>query len=174
MSIVPGIVLHDIVGLPAGAGDCLFVPALFDYSVESEGPVEYHLSDFEPDLHLLCTLFNCFDLNDELVLQCWVRPWIPCAFGLRPPVGEDRRRNDLLDFPFLAVFRSGPGATLTTIPFVCVEGLSGPGLVFRKSDTDSATKRRVATAFWSHLLQVPDDIPLMRSGSMTTSRGLKR
>jgi hypothetical protein len=158
VSLIPEIVLYDIVGLPAAAGPILFVPALFDFRAESEGAVEYHLSDFEPDLPRLYALFNCFDLSDELVLQYWVRARIPCAFSLRPPVGGDRHRYDVLDFPFLAVLPSGSGATLTAVPFVCVEGFSGPGLTFRKSDTDNETKRKVAAAFWSILLRDLDTI----------------
>jgi hypothetical protein len=153
VAIVPGIVLNDIIGLPAGTGDVLVVPALFDYSPENEGAVEYHLLDFEPDLSRLCTLFNCSDFSDELVLQYWVRARIPCTFSISPPVGGDPYRYDVLDFPFLAVFPSGSGATLTAVPFVCVEGVRGPGLTFRKSDTDDASKRRVAAAFWSILLR---------------------
>jgi hypothetical protein len=157
VSIVPGIVLHDIVGLPAEVGDILLVPSLFDFCVGDEGSTEYHLADFVPELDPLRALFNCFDHHDDLILQIWVRARIPVAFAFHPPIGGDLQRRDLLDFPFLAVFPSGSGATLSAVPFVCVEGYSGPGLTFRKTDAAS-TKERIAAAFWRVLLQMPEDI----------------
>jgi len=174
VSVAPGIILYDIVGLPVGTGDVLLVPALFDFCDEGEGTAECHLGTFGPDLPWLRGLFNCFDLHDETVLQYWLRARIPAAFGLRPATGGDQGRYDLLEYPFLAVVPSGSAATLAAIPFVCAEGYSGPGLIFPKTGFDAAAKLRVAEAFWSMLLESPESIAPFEEWVYDDEAGLQK
>jgi len=158
VSVVSGILLHDVIGSPARAGEVLLVPALFDFTPGAEGPVEFHLKDFKPDMPPLPAFSGDWVLDDETLLPYWVRARIPAVFGFRSLSGWDVCRHELLNFPFVAVLWSEAGASLAAIPIVCTEGWSGPGLIFRATDTDPTVKGRVASAFWAALLQAPDQL----------------
>ncbi|VTR99421.1 preprotein translocase subunit : [Tuwongella immobilis] len=174
MSIVPGIILNDIVGLPIGIGDVLLVPARFDFCADVEGTTEYCAGSFGPDLPRLRSLFNCYDLHDETVLHYWLRARIPSAFHLRPATGGNQGRHDLLEFPFLAVVHSRSTATLTALPFICADGYRGPGLIFPKTGFDTSAKQRVAAAFWGVLLESPEDIAPFEEWVYDDESGLQK
>lgn len=159
MSIVPEIILFDVIGLPIRDDDILLIPARFDFCGDSEGTAEHPVAKFAPDLTRMRSLFNCFGMHEESLLHYWLRARIPAAFGFRPAIiGRNQDRDDLLDFPFVAVFLSESDAILTAIPFVCAEGYDGPGLIFPKSCSSIPAKQRVAEAFWHVLLDSPERI----------------
>jgi hypothetical protein len=82
----------------------------------------------------------------------WVRARLPQAFGFTPQLSEVEK--SLLDVGFVAV----AAGSSVGFPFVCTDYYGRTGIMFSPEGPDQGTQARIATAFWSLLLQTPDDV----------------
>ncbi len=76
------------------------------------------------------------------------------CLGLSVPTDPRNARYEILNDAFLGIARNDLGFD-TAVPFVCVAGWRGPGLVFGDSVMEPLVKERVANAFWGLLLHDP-------------------
>jgi hypothetical protein len=94
--------------------------------------------------------FDCegFELGDADGV--WVRAALPGVFGYAPLHVSDGRWF-LLDAAFAAVLPDGEGCW-AAYPFACTDAGLGTGLVFSRRGPPSATRDRIARAFWGLLV----------------------
>jgi hypothetical protein len=74
------------------------------------------------------------------------------VFGFTPELSQVEK--SLLDVGFVAV---APGSSVG-FPLVCRDYYGQTGIVFSPEGPDQNTQTQIAAAFWSLLLQVPDDV----------------
>ena|GEM_PF-1521958 len=82
----------------------------------------------------------------------WVRARLPFVFDFTPHPAEAEK--SLLEAGFVAV---AVGSSVG-IPFLCTDDYGRTGLVFSPDGPDQETQTTIAAAFWSLLLQSPDDL----------------
>lgn len=139
--------LHDVFGKPATHGHFTFVPA----AIELDGngfSTEFSLRDAareRPPATLARPIEQQYD-------AAWVRARLPRVFGFTPERSEVEK--SLLDVGFVAV---AIGSSVC-IPFICADDYGRTGLVFSSDGPDRDTQATIAAAFWSLLLQSPDDL----------------
>lgn len=139
--------LQNVFGKPATHGDFTFVPA----AVELDGngfSTDFHLRDVageRPPAILARPIEQQYD-------AAWVRARLPCVFGFTPQLSEVEK--SLLDVGFVAV----AVGTSIGIPFICTDYYGRTGLMFSPDGPDQGTRAKIASAFWSVLLQLPDDL----------------
>lgn len=139
--------LHDVVGQAASHGGFTFVPALVELNGSSFS-TEFHLKDSvgeRPPPVLARPLAEKYD-------AAWVRGRLPRIFGFSPAVAEVEK--SLLDVGFVAV----ETGRATGFPFVVADSYGRTGLMSSPDGPPSATQARIAAAFWSLLLQSPEDL----------------
>jgi hypothetical protein len=82
----------------------------------------------------------------------WVRARLPRVFGFTPDLSEVEK--SLLYVGFVAIAeRSSVGW-----PFICTDYYGRTGLMFSPEGPDQSTQTKIAAAYWSLLLQTPDDL----------------
>jgi len=139
--------LQNVFGKPATHGDFTFVPA----TVELEGngfSTDFHLRDVageRPPAILARPIKHQYD-------AAWVRGRLPHVFGFTPELSEVEK--SLLDVGFVAIAAGG----LVGFPFICTDYYGRTGLMFSPVGPDQDTQAKIAAAFWSLLLQSPDDL----------------
>jgi hypothetical protein len=74
------------------------------------------------------------------------------VFGFVPEIAEVEKT--LLDVGFVAV----PEGSSVGIPFVCTDYYGRTGLTFSPEGPDSSIQALIARAFWSLLLQEPEEL----------------
>ena len=82
----------------------------------------------------------------------WVRARLPQVFRFTPEFADVEKT--LIYVGFVAV----PQGYETGFPFICSDYYGRTGLLFSPSGPDLATRARIAAAFWSLLLQSPEDV----------------
>jgi hypothetical protein len=82
----------------------------------------------------------------------WVRARIPRVFEFTPDLSEAEK--SLLYVGFVAVIED----TLVGIPFICTDHYGRSGLLFSEKGPEETLKQTIASAFWSLLLHVPEDL----------------
>lgn len=128
-------------------GDFTFVPA----AIELAGNCfvsEFDLRDAvgeHPPAILAHLIEHAYD-------AAWVRARLPRVFGFTPEPSEGE--NSLLDVGFVAV----PSGNSVGLPFCCSDYYGRTGLVFSPDGPDRDTQAKIAAAFWSLLLESPDDL----------------
>jgi hypothetical protein len=139
--------LQGVIGKPATHGGFTFVPA----AVELDGSsfsTDFHLRDSaaeRPPAILARPIEQQFD-------AAWVRARLPRIFGFTPEPSQVEK--SLLDVGFVAV---ATGSSVG-IPFVCTDYYGRTGIMFSHAGPDQDTQAKIATAFWSLLLQSPNDL----------------
>jgi hypothetical protein len=137
--------LVNVYGKPAPYTGFTFMPA----EVELSGngfTLEFKLQDTaDPPMELRMAIAGRFD-------AAWVRARLPRVFGFTPPAPETEKA--LLDVGFVAAQPDGSYA----IPFRCTDHYGRTGLMFSPEGPDEASQTAIASAFWSLLLQSPDDL----------------
>lgn len=82
----------------------------------------------------------------------WVRARLPRVFAFTPQIAE--MEKSLLDVGFVTVAEG----SAVGFPFVCTDYYGRTGLMFSPEGPDQATQTKIAAAFWSLLLDSPDDL----------------
>jgi hypothetical protein len=139
--------LQNVFGKPARHDGFTFVPAAIQLDGESFSMGFYFrdLAGDRPPAILVRPIEFQYD-------AAWVRARLPRVFGFTPELSEVEK--SLLDVGFLAV-ASGSAIGL---PFTCTDYYGRAGLMFSPNGPDQDTQAKIARAFWSLLLQTPDDI----------------
>lgn len=158
MTVVPGIVLYDVVGQPVCSQGVFLTAARFEFLEKTSTYVELPFVFQKLDLDDLRAFFNYHDSFEEEVLHFWLMARIPAAFGYRLITGVDRDYGQDLVVPFLAIVTSDEKACFEAIPFLCVSDYNRTGLVFGRSSVDDATKQRIREAFEKTLFKSPHEI----------------
>ncbi len=139
--------LRDIFGNPKSAEGFTIVPAW----------VELRGNQFSNDFYLKDAVVG----SGPAILAgpikkhydaAWVRARLPNVFGFTPEKAEAEKA--LLDVGFVAV---ASGSTVG-IPFVCIDYYGKTGLMFSPEGPDKDTQANIAHAFWSLLLESPEDV----------------
>src|SRR5262245_6601267 len=139
--------LHNVFGKPATHSGFTFVPA----AVELNGngfSTDYYLRDSvgeRPPAILARPIEKQYD-------AAWVRARVPRVFAFTPELSDVEK--SLLDVGFVAVV-SGSAVGL---PFICTDYYGRTGLMFSPDGPDQDKQAKIAAAFWSLLLQAPDDV----------------
>src|SRR4051794_37098928 len=139
--------LQDVFGKPATHDGFTFVPA----AVELNGngfSTDFYLRDSvgeRPPAILARPIEQQFD-------AAWVRARLPPVFRFTPELSEGEK--SLLDVGFVAV------ATGSSVgfPFECADYYGRTGIMFSPEGPVQDTQAKIAAAFWSLLLQEPDDV----------------
>jgi hypothetical protein len=82
----------------------------------------------------------------------WVRARIPSLFGYEPEAADVEKA--LLFAGFVAVTEDRAAA----YPFVCIDHYGKSALMFSDEGPEDSIKQAIATAFWTTLLDVPEDL----------------
>lgn len=139
--------LQNVFGKPATHGGFTFVPAAFE--LDGDGfSINFDLRDLtggQPPAILLRPIENQYD-------AAWVRARLPQVFAFTPEESEGEK--SLLDVGFVAV---ATGSS-TAFPFVCADHYGRTGLMFSPDGPDQVTQAKIAAAFWSLLLEAPEDL----------------
>ena len=140
-------VLQNVFGKPATHGDFTFVPAA----------VELHGNGFSTDFQLRDVAWGrppaiLARPIEQQYDAAWVRARLPRVFKFTPELPEVEK--SLLDVGFVAVV----AGTSIGIPFICCDYYGRTGLMFSPGGPDQDIQAEVAAAFWSLLLQAPDDL----------------
>jgi hypothetical protein len=139
--------LQEVFGTPTTHQGFTFVPA----AVELDGngfSTDFHLRDSvgrRPPKILARPIERQYD-------AAWVRARLPRVFGFTPELSEIEK--SLLDVGFVAI-ADGSGVGF---PFICTDYYGRTGLMFSRKGPDQDTQAKIAAAFWSLLLQSPDDV----------------
>jgi len=139
--------LLNVFGKPATHGDFTFVPA----AVELNGngfSTDFYLRDSageRPPPILARPIEQQYD-------AAWVRARLPRVFEFTPELSEVEK--SLLDCGFVAV----AAGTSVGFPFVCADYHGRTGIMFSPEGPAQDTQTKIAGAFWSLLLQSPDDV----------------
>jgi hypothetical protein len=139
--------LQTVFGRPATSGNFTFVPALVQLNGNGFS-TDFHLSETageRPPAVLARPIERKYD-------AAWVRARLPQVFGFIPDVSEVEK--SLLDVGFVAV----PAGNKVGFPFVCSDYYGQAGLLFSPEGPDRETQATIAAAFWSLLLQAPEDL----------------
>lgn len=141
--------LKDVLGQAVAHHGIRFVPAKVDFSGYENGP----------------TLADAAAASDASVRAVvnpgedapWVSGRIQRVFLQRQIPEEDRGEKCCMWFTFLAVTIDGDSAV--AIPFVCSDHYGKSLLLFGDVPApDAATMQTIADAFWSLLLENPNDL----------------
>jgi hypothetical protein len=139
--------LQDVFGKPATHDGFTFVPA----AVELDGngfSTDFYLRDSAgglPPAVLARPIERQYD-------AAWVRARLPRVFGFTPELSK--LEKSLLDVGFIAV----AAGSSVGLPFICADYYGRTGLMFSSHGPDQDTQAKIAGAFWSLLLQTPDDV----------------
>jgi len=139
--------LQNVFGKPATHGGFTFVPA----AVQLDGngfSIDFDLRDAageRPPTILARPIEHHYD-------AAWVRARLPRVFGFTPELSEVEK--SLLDVGFVAV----AAGSSVGFAFICTDYYGRTGLMFSPDGPDQDTQAKVAAAFWSLLLQAPDDL----------------
>jgi hypothetical protein len=139
--------LLNVLGQPRTHAGFTFVPA----AVELDGngfSADFDLRDVAGE-RLPSVLARPIELQYD---AAWVRARLPRVFGFTPELSEVEK--SLLDVGFIAV----AAGSLVGIPFICTDYYGRTGLMFSPDGPDQHTQAKIAGAFWSLLLQEPDDL----------------
>jgi hypothetical protein len=139
--------LQNVFGKPATQGGFTFVPA----AVNLDG------SGFSTDFYLRDSAGEQIPpiLARPIEQQydaAWVRARLPRVFGFTPELPEVEK--SLLDVGFVAV----AAGSSVGFPLVCTDYYGRTGLMFSPEGPDRVTQAKIAAAFWSLLLQSPDEL----------------
>jgi hypothetical protein len=77
---------------------------------------------------------------------------LPRVFHFTPEKSEIEK--SLLDVGFVAV----PAQSAFGFPFLCADNYGRTGLMFSPNGPEKEIQEKIAAAFWSLLLQSPDDV----------------
>ena len=139
--------LRNVIGRPEMHGDFTFVPAAL--KLDGNGfSTDFYLRDSVGEMPppiLTVPIKEQYDV-------AWVRSRIPRIFGFTPELSDVEK--SLLDVGFIAVFESAN----VGIPFRCTDSSGRSCLMFSPEGPDVATQKNIAAAFWSLLLQSPEDL----------------
>jgi hypothetical protein len=139
--------LGNVFGRPAVSNDFTFMPA--DVQLQGNGfSIDFDLRDAvgeRPPAILALPIEQMYD-------AAWVRARLPRVFEFTPEVSDVEK--SLLDVGFVAV---ASGASVG-FPFVCTDYYGRTGLMFSPVGPGQDMQARIAAAFWSLLLQAPDDV----------------
>ncbi len=139
--------LQNVFGKPATHGDFTFVPA----AVRLNGngfSTDFHLRDAvgeRPPAILARPIEQQYD-------AAWVRARWLRVFQIAPELSEVEK--SLLNVGLVAV----AVGTSIGIPFVCADYYGRTGLMFSPDGPDQDMQAKIAAAFWSLLLQSPNDL----------------
>jgi len=139
--------LQSVFGQPVTHAGFTFVPA----AVELDGngfSADFDLRDVvgeRPPAILASPIEHQYD-------AAWVRARLPRVFGFTPELAEVEK--SLLDVGFVAV----AAGSSVGFPFICTDYYGRTGLMFSPDGPEQDTQARLASAFWSLLLQAPDDL----------------
>jgi len=139
--------LSNVFGIPATHGGFTFVPAAVDLNGIAFS-TDFHLRD-SVGKHPLAILARAIEQRYD---AAWVRARLPRVFGFTPELSEVEK--SLLDVHFVAV---QTGASIG-YPFACTDHYGRTGIMFSPEGPDKATQAKIAGAFWSLLLETPDDL----------------
>jgi hypothetical protein len=140
-------VLQNCFGKPTTYGGFTFVPA----AVKLDGngfSIEFYLRDSageRPPAILTRPIEQQYDV-------AWFRARLPRVYGFTPERSDVEK--SLLDIGFVAVAAGGS----VGVPFVCTDYSGRTGIMFSPQGPDQDSQVTIATAFWSLLLQTPDDV----------------
>jgi hypothetical protein len=138
--------LLSVFGKPAAHEGFTFTPAKVELSGKSF-TIGFDLADSiagRPPTILARPLKENYD-------AAWVRARLPRVFDFTPELSD--MEKSMLYVGFVAVAESSLG-----IPFVCTDYYGRTGLTFSPDGPDADAKAKIAEAFWSLLLQSPDDL----------------
>jgi hypothetical protein len=82
----------------------------------------------------------------------WVRARLPRVFHFTPDISEIEK--SLPNVGFVAV----RAESAVGFPFICTDYYGRTGLMFSPNGPEQDTQKKIAAAFWSLLLQSPDDV----------------
>jgi hypothetical protein len=139
--------LQNVFGKPATHNGFTFVPA----AVELNGDrfsTDFHLRDSageRPPAILARPIEQQYD-------AAWVRARLPQVFGFTPELSEVEK--SLLNVGFVAV----AAGSSVGFPFLCTDYYGRTGIMFSPEGPDQDTQAKIAAAFWSLMLQAPDDL----------------
>jgi hypothetical protein len=139
--------LLNVFGQPAKHDDFAFMPA----TVKLNGngfSIDFRLADIvgkRPPAILARPIKQQYD-------AAWVRARIPRVFGFTPELSEVEK--SLLDIGFIAV----EAESSVGIPFELTDYYGKTGLMFSPEGPDQILQTKIAKAFWSLLLQSPDNL----------------
>jgi hypothetical protein len=139
--------LQNVIGKPATHDGFTFVPAALELNGNGFS-LDFHLRDAAakgPPPILARPIEQHYD-------AAWVRARVPRVFGFTPELSEVEKT--LLDVGFVAV----PIGSSIGFPFVCTDHYGRTAIMFSPEGPDQETQKKVAAAFWSLLLQTPDDL----------------
>lgn len=163
--LLPGIILHQLVGSSATSNGIQFIPAFFEFEHEEENDSmmvarpEYRLEKSRLGSLDLRTLMGSYGDFESTLLTAWVRARIPAIFGYQPPRAQFIRKPEVLGISFLAVPPWDKPEDIRIVPFTCTSwDYREPGLVFRSTEENGDAKRRIAEAFWDLLTCRPLDL----------------
>ena len=139
--------LQNVFGKPASHSGFTFVPAAVALNGKhfSSG---FHLRDSVGE-HLPAILARPMKHGYD---AAWVRARLPRVFGFSPEVSDVEK--SLFDVGFVAV----AAGSSVGLPFICTDYYGRTGLVFSPDGPDDSTQAKIAAAFWSLLLQEPDEL----------------
>ena|SRR5215469_3986041 len=139
--------LQNVFGTPATHDGFLFVPA----AVQLNGnrfSTGFYLRDLVGK-RAPAILARAIEQHYD---AAWVRARLPRVFAFTPELSEVEK--SLLNVCFVAV---AVGSSIG-LPFICIDYYGRTGLMFSPEGPDQETQAKVAAAFWSLLLQSPDDV----------------
>jgi hypothetical protein len=139
--------LHNVVGKAATHDGFSFVPAMVDLNGHRFS-FDFDLRDAvgeRPPAILTRPIQEGYD-------AAWVRARLPRVFAFTPELSEVEK--SVLHVGFVAV---ASGST-AGFPFVCTDYYGRTNLMFSPEGPDQDTQVKIAAAFWSLLLESPDDL----------------
>lgn len=139
--------LQNIFGKPATHCGFTFVPSAVELSGNGFS-TDFQLRDVawgRPPAILDRPIEQQYD-------AAWVRARLPRVFAFTPELSGVEK--SLLDAGFVAV----AAGTSIGFPFVCTDNCGRTGLMFSSDGPDQDIQAKIAAAFWSLLLQSPDDL----------------
>jgi hypothetical protein len=153
--------LQNVYGKPATHDGFTFVPA--EVGLEGNGfSMDFYLRDSagEPPPSILARpIEQGYD-------AAWVRGRIPQVFGFTPELSELEKSLLFVGFVVVATGR------LIGFPFVCTDHYGRSGLIFSPDGPDAATQAQIAAAFWSLLLQSPEDVAVFEAAVYHSGAGV--
>jgi hypothetical protein len=139
--------LQDVFGKPGTHDGFTFVPAAV--KLDGDGfSTDYYLRDLAGD-RLPMILAQPIERQYD---AAWVRARLPLVFGFTPELSEGE--NSLLNVGFIA---AAAGSSVG-FPFLCTDYYGRTGLMFSEEGPDENIKAKIAAAFWSLLLQSPNEV----------------
>jgi hypothetical protein len=139
--------LQNVFGEPATHNGFTFVPAKVELNGNAVS-TEFYLSDVAGERSpaiLARPIKQHYD-------AAWVRARLPRVFSFTPELSQIEKT--LLDVGFVAL----PRGSLVAFPIVLRDYYGRTGIMFSPEGPDQGARTQIASAFWSLLLEAPDDV----------------